>query len=379
VGGSVTTVKKHQPDAAPLYPSPPFNTMTKTINLAIQGGGAHGAFTWGVLDALIARPDLEIEGLSAASAGTMNAAVYAYGRMTGGRDGARAALENFWRKVAEVGAFLSPVRQLPWETVAKSLLPGAMPWNMDNSVSYALFETITRSLSPYQFNPFNLNPLREILASCVDFKALTACECVKLFISATHVRTGQNRVFYNQDVSLDAVMASACLPFLFQAIEIQGEYYWDGGYMGNPPLYPLFYHTVSRDILVLHINPVEREALPVEAMDITNRINEISFNSSLLQEFRAIAFVQRLLRDGYLVPEKRHEFKDVLMHAIRADKALADLSVVSKFNTDWQFLLHLRDRGQEVATAWLDRHYDDLNERSTVNLHETFLQKRVPG
>jgi NTE family protein len=350
----------------------------KYVNLALQGGGAHGAFAWGALEAFIDHPDVEIEGLSAASAGSMNAAVFAYGRMTGGDAGAKAALENFWRKVSEAGTLMSPVRSLPWESFAKMLLPGATPWNMENSLAYAMFETMTRTLSPYQFNPLNLNPLRDILNECVDFKTLVACKAVKLFISATHVKTGRNRVFKTPEITLDVIMASACLPFLFQAVKIKDDYYWDGGYMGNPPLYPLFYHTESRDVIILTINPIERPDMPMDAADILNRINEISFNSSLLLELRAVAFVQKLLHDGYLAPEKCNEFKDVLIHAIPADAVTRDLSVASKFNTDWEFLNYLREQGRTTAEAWLDENYDALNERATVDVRKQFLE-RVTG
>lgn len=349
----------------------------KTINVALQGGGAHGAFSWGVLEAFIDHPEINIEGLSATSAGAMNAAVFAYGRMMGGDEGAKQALETFWRKLAEAGQIFSPVRRTAFDEWLNRIMPGSSAWNLDSSLSYTLFDTWTRTLSPYQFNPFDVNPLRDLLAESVDFEALHHCKHVKLFISTTHVRSGRPRVFQNTDVTLDAVMASACLPFLFKAVEINGEAYWDGGYTGNPALWPLFYNTVARDIVVMHINPVERQDIPKDAPDIMNRVNEVSFNSSLLAEFRAIAFVQKLLEGDYLRPEKAKEFKHVLMHSIRADKALADLSVASKFNTDWKFLNDLRQRGYKAGQTWLDMHFGDLGQRSTVDLKKEFLGRPV--
>jgi NTE family protein len=262
-------------------------TITKRVNLALQGGGAHGAFGWGVLDKILEDGRLGIEGLSATSAGSMNAAVYAHGWIRGGTDGAREALEKFWRGIADAGRLLQP-------------LPG-----LDLSPLYPLVQSLTAALSPYQFNPFNFNPLRDLLAKTLDFNAIHACDSLELFICATNVRTGQPRVFRNEQVTIDALMASACLPFLFQAVEIDGEHYWDGGYMGNPALYPLIYHTESRDVVIVHINPILRPQLPTTAADIHNRLNEITFNSSLLRELRAIAFVTKMIEQGWLKDEYR--------------------------------------------------------------------------
>jgi NTE family protein len=337
----------------------------KRVNLALQGGGAHGAFAWGVLDRLLEDGRLEIEGLSATSAGSMNAVVYAYGRMHGGNDGARAALERFWRNISEAGALYSPVRALPWES--------AYGGNLEHSPFYVAFDALTRTFSPYQFNPFNFNPLRDVLAKSVDFGAIHACDCVELFICATNVRTGQPRVFRNREVTLEAVLASACLPFLFQAVEIAGEHYWDGGYMGNPALYPLFYHTQSRDIVILHINPILRPQLPTSAPEIQNRLNEITFNASLLKELRAIAFATKLIEEGWLKDEYRGRLKHCLVHSIRADEAMCGLTVASKFNTDWSFLCRLRDLGREAAAQWLERTYDHIGHHATVDLRSEYL------
>jgi len=339
---------------------------TKPVNLALQGGGAHGAYAWGVLDRFTEDGRLVVDGLCATSAGAMNASVFAYGLMEGGADGAREALYRFWAAVSDAGRLFSPVKGTPLEL----LISG---WDLDDSLSFASFEAMTRVFSPYDLNPFDFNPLREILDRHVDFEKLVHCDCVKLFISATNVHSGKVRVFYTPEVTLDVVMASACLPFLFKAVEINGEHYWDGGYMGNPALFPLFYDTDTRDVIIIHINPLEREELPKRATDIMNRLNEISFNSSLLKEMRAIAFVQRLLEEGWLKDEYRDRLKHILLHSIGADRYLCDLSVASKFDPDWHFLTELRDRGREAAGEWLDRNFKRIGRESTVDLRREFL------
>lgn len=341
-------------------------TNRKTVNVALQGGGAHGAYAWGVLDKLIEDGRVEIDGLTATSAGSMNAAVYAYGKMTGGADGARETLERFWHNIAKAGALFSPVRALPFETLLNG--PG-----MDGSLMFQWFTAATHMLSPYDVNPFDFNPLREVLESTIDVEALTACKCAKLFISCTNVHTGRMRVFVNEEIDTDVIMASACLPYLFKAVEIDGAHYWDGGYTGNPALYPLIYHTDCRDILILNINPIVRAETPKTAHEIHNRINEISFNSSLLQELRAIAFAARLLDEDWLKPDHRPRLKRMLVHAIRADRYLKGLSVASKFNTDWDFLCYLRDLGRDAAAEWLADHFDDLGVCDSIDFYREFL------
>ncbi len=322
--------------------------IVKRVNLALQGGGAHGAFGWGVLDKLAEDGRLDIEGLSATSAGALNAAVYAYGRMIGGNEGAREALEKFWKRVSDAGQFASPF--------------------------YSAFQALARMFSPYQLNPFNLNPLRDVLAKSVDMEAVRACQCMQLFVCATSVRTGQPRIFRNREVTLDAVLASACVPFLFQAVKVGGEHYWDGGYMGNPALYPLIYHTQCRDIVIIHINPIVRPQLPTTAHEIENRVNEITFNSTLLRELRAIAFVTKLIEQGWLKDEYRDKLKHVLIHSIRSDEAMCGLTVASKLNTDWTFLRDLRDRGRRAAAQWLEQNFEHLGHHSTVDLRSDYLE-----
>jgi len=339
---------------------------TKPLNVALQGGGSHGAYTWGVLDKLLEDGRLAIDGLSGTSAGSMNAVVYAYGKMTGGPDGARTALHEFWSHVSEAGQWFSPVRTTPWDGWAKA-------WGMDRSPLFTLFDAATRMVSPYVLNPFDFNPLRKVLEKTVDFDTLRDCRCTRLFISATNVRTGRVRVFTAPEISTDVVMASACLPFLFKAVEIDGEAFWDGGYMGNPSLFPFFYHTGTDDVLIVNINPIERHTVPKSAPDIMDRVNEISFNSPLLGEMRAIAFVQKLIDEDWLNEEHKGKLRRVRFHAVRADQLMCDLTVASKYRTDWDFLCDLRDRGRAAAEAWLLAHVDDVGTCSTVDLHQEYL------
>jgi NTE family protein len=345
-------------------------TDIKQINLALQGGGAHGAFTWGVLDRLLEEKTLEFEGVSGTSAGAVNAILLAHGLLDGGREGARKALAEFWEKASRAGSVWSPLPTLP-----KSLIPGG---EMVAMATYQMFDTLTRTFSPYEFNPFDINPLRDMLDDCVDFEAIRSHEAIKLFLSATNVRTGRVKVFDSHEVSLDVVMASACLPFLYKAVEIDGEHYWDGGYMGNPSLFPFFYVCKSRDVLIVHINPMERDEVPMSAPEIMNRINEISFNGSLISELRAINFVSRLLDENWLKDEYKNRLKKILVHSIKSDDSLEDLSVASKFDVDWAFLTELRDRGRLAADAWLRDNHKHVGQKSTVDLATNYLRSADP-
>jgi NTE family protein len=334
--------------AMDLHPGKPppksiSRTFVKRLNLALQGGSAHGAFTWGVLDRLLEEPRIEVEGVSATSAGAMNAAVMAHGLTTGGRKGAREALEEFWDGVARVSAPFAALH---------------------------LFEIVSRFLSPYQLNPFNYNPLRRLIGQIIDFERLRQGSAIKLFLSATNVHTGKIKVFTDKEITSDCVLASACLPFLYQAVEIAGEHYWDGGYMGNPALFPLIYSCQSRDILIVHVNPIERRDTPTSAREILNRVNEIGFNSSLMREMRAVAFVTKLIDDGKL---SQRDAKRVLIHSVSADDVMRGLGAASKLNADGGFLRHLRALGRERAQAWIDHHFDDLGARSTVDIRAAYL------
>lgn len=333
----------------------------KFINLALQGGGAHGAFTWGVLDTILEDERIEIEAISGTSAGAMNAAVLADGMMKGGREGGRRALEAFWAAVSRA-ALSSPLKRSVWDMLTGN-------WNLDFSPSYLFFDQLSRVASPYQINPLNLNPLRDLVLRQVNFERLHRCDCIKLFISATSVRTGKVKVFQHAELTVDALMASACLPLLFQAVEIDGEAYWDGGYMGNPVLFPFFYRCRNPDIVIVQINPIEYQGTPMTAPEIMDRVNVIAFNSSLMSEFRAIDFVARLLDQGALDAKR---YKRVLLHIIYADQRIGGLTASSKFNAEWAFLQHLHELGRAAASEWLDRHFESIGERSTVNVRSLF-------
>jgi NTE family protein len=342
----------------------------KVINLALQGGGAHGALTWGVLDRLLEEERLSFEGITATSAGAMNAAVLKHGLMLGGRAQAKAALESFWMEVARRGSLSNPVST--WFSAVSPLL-GPLA-EAQAQASYLAGEQLSRVFSPYDLNPLNVHPLRDLLDD-LDFGNVCHADGPHLFICATNVRTGKIKVFEGEEISTDAILASACLPTLFQAVEIADkdtgkvEAYWDGGYIGNPALFPLFYATQTQDILIVHINPIEREDVPKDAQGILNRVNEVSFNSSLLRELRAIDFVKRLIDDGTL---RGRNFKDVLIHSIRDDETMASLSVATKLHPDRAMLERLRDKGRAAADEFLTRHWADLGTRSSVDLREMF-------
>ncbi|HVI91640.1 MAG TPA: patatin-like phospholipase family protein [Dongiaceae bacterium] len=336
---------------------------TRRINLALQGGGAHGAFTWGVLDRLLEDERLEFDGISATSAGAMNATVMVYGYQQGGRAGAQQALANFWRRVAHAGS-MTPFQATWWDKLSGER-------GLDNSPAFLWLDFVSRIFSPYQLNPLNWNPLRDVLEASVDFAALQSGNLpIKLFLSATNVRSGKVKIFCGKDITADAVLASGCLPFLFQAVEIKGEHYWDGGYMGNPAIFPLIYNCDSHDVLIIHINPMQRDDLPTTAGEILNRINEISFNSSLMREMRAISFVSHLIDEDKI---KGAELKRLHIHSISAEMETRDLSVHSKLNADLAFLLDLKAAGRRHAETWLMQHFDALGERSTIDIAGTYL------
>ena len=337
--------------------------LPKKISLALQGGGAHGAFTWGVLDRLLEEDDLEIEGISGTSAGAMNAVVLAEGMIDGGREGAKSALQSFWWEISLLGSVFNPIRKTPTEKIED-------PWNLDWSLSYTYHELMSRILSPYQSNPLNINPLKWILEKKLNFKKL--CDSpIKLFIAATSVTTGRARIFKHDEVTLDSLLASACIPFIFQAIKIDDDYYWDGGYMGNPVLWPLIYKCSSEDILLIQINPIIRKEIPYTSNDIINRLNEITFNSSLIAEMRAINFVSRLIEKGKL---SQDEYKDVKMHVIKQDTTHSDLNASSKLNTNWSFFQHLKNMGRHTTETWLNENKKFISEKSSINIFDTFLK-----
>ena len=332
------------------------SSTPRPINLALQGGGSHGAYTWGVLDALIEAGAFRIAAVSGTSAGAMNLAAMAAGWAEGGPSGARTRLERFWRGISDA-AILSPVRRSPW-----SRLTG--DWSVRDSPGLWWFDAWTRMFSPYDA-PIEINPLREVVAREIDFGAVRACKAFEFFVSAVSVWTGRLRVFRREEMTLDAVMASACLPRVFRAVEIDGEPFWDGGYGGNPALFPFFYANQVEDILLVQINPIERRETPRGAREIADRMDEITFNQSLLSELRAIEFVRRLRMEG-LLPEER--YKAIRMHRIDADVLAEALTAASKLNAEWDFLTYLRDLGRAAALDWLETHGDAVGERPTLDL-----------
>jgi len=325
------------------------------IDLALQGGGAHGAFTWGVLDRLLEETWLCIDGISGTSAGAMNAAILVYGFAQGGAPQARVALEGFWRKVSDA-ALLSPFRRTPLDVLLGR-------WTLDNSPIFVAADMMARVFSPYDLNPLGANPLRDILNQTIDFAHLSDGP-IKLFVTATNVRTGRGRVFRNDDLSPDVLLASACLPTLFQAIEINGEAYWDGGYSGNPTITPLVRECRSHDTIVVQINPVERPGTPRSARDILNRLNEVSFNAVLLKELRMIALLRKMVQSG---DDESANWAHMRIHRIASD-AMVDLGYSSKLNAEWDFLIMLRDEGRHAAEVFLSTHWDDLGKRSSLDL-----------
>jgi NTE family protein len=341
-------------------------TVEKKINLALQGGGSHGAFTWGVLDRLLDDERVVVDGISATSAGGMNGAAFSYGYAVGGRHGAKQALTSLWHGIAGI---TTP----EWQQsgVPKELAKLGRAYMKAMAPFLAPFMRMSLNMSPYEFNPFNINPLKKVLEEVIDFDVLARGDGpIKLFLSATNVRTGKIKVFEKSELSADAVLASACLPMVFQAVEIGGAHYWDGGYMGNPALFPLIYSCESHDVLVVHINPLERPEVPESAFEILNRINEVSFNSSLMREMRAIAFVTKLIDDGTITGS---QVKRMYMHGIVADEVLTKLGVVSTMNTDWEFLQWLRDVGRRYGEAWLTATWDRLGKESTIDLVALYM------
>jgi NTE family protein len=330
--------------------------VTVPVDLALQGGGAHGAFTWGVLDRLLEEPWLTFDGISGTSAGAMNGAVLAGSFAEGGREGARAALERFWRLVSEA-ALLSPFRRTPLD-----ILLGR--WSLDNSPAFIAADLMARVLSPYDLNWVkDSNPLRDILEEVVDFGRL-AQSPIKLFVTATNVHTGHGRIFRNAAITPDVLLASACLPFLFQAVEIDEEPYWDGGYAGNPTISPLVNECGSDDIIIVQVNPVERIGTPRTAREIANRVNEVSFNSSLLKELRMIALLRQVANPGNC---EGALWAKMRVHRI-ASAAMTDLGYSSKLNAEWDFLRHLRDEGRRSAEAFLRRDARHLGRQSSLDL-----------
>lgn len=369
--GAALPPKEDAPETCAL---PAIRRGSKTINLALQGGGAHGAFTWGALDRLMEEEGIEVEGISGTSAGAMNAAAFKSGFVDGGRAGAQKSLAHLWTRIGDMARHTSFNPLLEWVKAIHPTLSSvsaaidAAPQNLVNA-------QVAQFFSPYDLNPFGINPLRDLLADDLDFDAVCSHCRPHLFIAATNVRTGKIRVFEGDEISVDAIVASTCLPSLFQAVELHDpktgrtEAFWDGGFTGNPALFPLHRGTQARDIVIIHINPMEREEIPRTAREIENRVNEISFNSSLNFELRAINMVREMIAAGRL---EANEWKDVLIHSVADDETMRMLGVSTKVNADDFILERLKEAGAKAMDRFLVDHWDKLGTCASVELERIY-------
>jgi NTE family protein len=337
------------------------NPPRKRIKLALQGGGSHGAFTWGALDRLLQDDRIEIEAIVGTSAGAMNTALLADGLAAGGPDLARRMLRHFWERTAELAA-ASPMQPSPIDRLSS---PGSMAF----SPGWRVADVMLKLFSPYQINPLNRNPLREVLEEVVDFARLRAAPGPAAFVCATNVLNGRLRVFERRELSAAAVMASACLPQLFQAVEVDGEHYWDGGFSGNPPIFPLIYMGGGQDIVIIQLNPINIPEVPRDMRAIMDRINTLAFNSSLMREMRMIRFVTDLIDRGDLDGER---YLRLFIHTIDAEAELAAFDPASKLNADRGFLDHLFKLGSAQAERFLATHWDAIGLRSSTDVEEKF-------
>ncbi len=349
-------------DTAPAPEPPRGEGRPILVDIALQGGGSHGAFAWGALDRLLDFADIEVEAISGTSAGAMNAAVFAHGFATGGREGARTALKTFWRKVSRAAAW-GPFQRSPMDRMLGN-------WTLDNSPLYLATDIMARLVSPYALGGVGaaFNPLRDILIETIDFEAI-ASGPIKLFITATNVRTGRGRVFRSHEITADVLLASACLPSMYQAVEIDGEFYWDGGFSGNPTMTPLVRECEAHDTFLVQINPVERPEIPRTARDIVSRVNEVSFNATLLKELRMIAILRQIADPGN---SEGRLWAEMRLHRITSD-IMVQLGASSKLNAEWAFLKMLRDEGRRAAVRFEEAHGKDVGVRSTFEI-ESLLE-----
>ena len=332
----------------------------KIINLALQGGGSHGAFTWGVLDRLLEEESIGFEGITGTSAGAVNAVVLADGLAAGGRQGARDALRVYWQKVSELssGGVFTP-----------SWIDKENPkFGLEHSPGFMFLEPMTYFASPYQLNPLNYNPFKKLLAEAIDYERVRRQTAIKLFICATNVETAKIKIFEGKELVAEHLLASTCLPLLMQSVEIDGAYYWDGSYTANPAIYPVIYNCDSRDILLVHLTPSERPGVPTTSPAIMNRMQEISFNSALIREMRTIASVNRLVDQG-----KMGVGKHIYVHAIEAEDFIRAFSWSSRLNSDWEFLLHLYNMGRVQAQNWLEANFGRVGVESTLDLESKYF------
>lgn len=334
----------------------------KVVTLAMQGGGAHGAFTWGVVDKLLEDGRFIIEGMAGTSAGGMNAVATALGLIDGGNDGARKMLYTFWKKMSESGA-TSPICCGPIDMMLGK-------YTMYNSPGFLLFDFMSKILSPYQTNPMNLNSLRDLVEELFDFEKIQKSKDYKVFLAATHVYTGKVKIFPNEEITSNALQATACLPTMFKAVMVNNEYYWDGGFIANPPIYPLIYNCETPDVIVIKLNPTHRNRLPIASTEISDRLNEITNNESIVREMRSIHFISKLIEKGDL---DKNKYKHLHLHLIENEESFQDLGWSSKLNTEWAFLEHLFEEGRKTCSKWIEKNFDKVGKETSFDMVEEFV------
>lgn len=336
----------------------------KRLSIAMQGGGAHGAFTWGVLDRLLQEKDLIVEGVSGTSAGAMNAVSTAQGIMEGGNEGARKLMDKYWRLMSDKG------RTSPFKPGFLDVLMGK--YTMHNSPGFLAFDFVSKVMSPYQLNPAGTDPLKDLCEKLFNFDKLNSNKTVKIFMAATHVYTGKIKIFsnINEELSIETLLATACLPTIHNAVMVKGDYYWDGGFSGNPAIYPLIRNCETSDVMIIKLNPTHRPRLPVTASEISDRLNEISNNLSIMREIRAMHFITELIDSGNVKPGT---LKRLHVHLVEDEKVFQDLGWSSKLNTDLDFLLHLKEAGRIAGDKWLEKNWEFIGKKGTADCVEEFM------
>lgn len=357
------TVKKEDKVAAAPKKASSNGSGQKPIAVALQGGGSHGAFSWGVMDRLLEDGRFKIEGVTGTSAGGMNAVAVAQGLMKGNQQTAREELRKFWQEISNVGKHSSLNNRGPIDKMLGK-------YTMYNSPGFLMFDLLSRMFSPYELNPMGTDPLRDTITKCFDFDYLRKNTDVKVYLCATHVYTGRLKVFGNADLKPEALLATACLPTIHNAVKVDGEYYWDGGFIGNPVFFPLIYNCETPDIVLVQLNPTVREHLPTSSREIADRLNEITNNASVVREMRAISFISDLIDKGLL---DKNKVKRVHMHLIEDESVFQDLGWSSKLNTEWEFLTHLFEKGRAAADKWIKENYDNVGKKTTAPMREHFV------
>lgn len=349
----------------PVKPSKTKKVMSKTkpIAVALQGGGSHGAFSWGVMDRLLEDGRFTIEGLTGTSAGGMNAVATVQGLMDNGPQGARDTLRSFWEKISESGKHSSLNNRGPVDKMMGK-------YTMYNSPGYVIFDYLSRIFSPYELNPMQIDPLKDVIEKTFDFDAIRRYKDCKVFLCATHVFSGKLRIFSTEELKAECMLATACLPTIHNAVKVDDEYYWDGGFIGNPVFFPLIYNCETPDIVMIQLNPTERKQLPTTAREIADRLNEITNNASVVREMRAVSFITDLIDQGLLDKKK---IKKINMHVIEDEETFQELGWSSKLNTEWEFLNHLFEKGRAAADTWIKKNYDKVGKESTAPIKEHFV------